>query len=222
MRPSIEKHAMKQRHIQLETTVLARLLKNRPQATTLVVTKEHAWRLTHPNHALYYVTKLGTHAPDERTFFAHTNQLPLASSSIDILVLPHFFVAEKNDHALYNEFDRLLKPEGLLLVYGANGAKQRSAGSLIHLLKKNDYQILKYRGYHTMPPLGKTLSGFLDKTLGAFTPSCSQAYWILAKKRIIFLRPLRVVKWGKLLPPRHRDIKPLTGRTFREKPIDER
>ncbi len=49
---------------------------------------------------------------------AHLNSLPLASESIDVLILPHTFEYAPDQHQLLREVERVLKPEGQVLILG--------------------------------------------------------------------------------------------------------
>lgn len=51
---------------------------------------------------------------------AHPSDLPLASQSIDLLVLPHVLEFSGNPHQILREVERVLMPEGRLLISGFN------------------------------------------------------------------------------------------------------
>ena len=58
------------------------------------------------------------HSPLASDVTARLAQLPLASDSIDAIVLPHTLEFEADPHALLREVDRVLTGEGQLLVLG--------------------------------------------------------------------------------------------------------
>ena len=47
-------------------------------------------------------------------------QLPLASQSVDLVVLPHVLETHNNPHQVLRESERVLMPEGQLVVSGFN------------------------------------------------------------------------------------------------------
>lgn len=51
---------------------------------------------------------------------ARTDEWPVACESIDFLILPHIIEFEADPHRLFGEAERVLKPEGRLLVLGFN------------------------------------------------------------------------------------------------------
>ncbi len=52
------------------------------------------------------------------TIIAHPDALPLRSESIDMLILPHTLEFSSDQHQLLREAERVLKPEGQLLILG--------------------------------------------------------------------------------------------------------
>lgn len=55
-----------------------------------------------------------------QTVRADATALPVATESIDMLVLPHVLEFEDNPHQVLNEAARVLKPEGQMIVLGLN------------------------------------------------------------------------------------------------------
>jgi SAM-dependent methyltransferase len=55
-----------------------------------------------------------------RIVSALAGELPIASSSIDTLILPHILEFESNRHQVLQEVERVLKPEGRLFILGLN------------------------------------------------------------------------------------------------------
>ncbi len=55
-----------------------------------------------------------------RQVMASPDELPIASESIDALILPHIIEFETNKHQILREVERILKPEGRLFILGFN------------------------------------------------------------------------------------------------------
>ena len=53
---------------------------------------------------------------------AETAELPFASESIDLIVLPHVLEFASDPHQILREVDRVLRPEGRLVISGFNPA----------------------------------------------------------------------------------------------------
>ena len=58
--------------------------------------------------------------PVSNTVFASKDEWPIASESVDTLILPHLIEFEADPHAILSEADRVLKPEGRMIVLGFN------------------------------------------------------------------------------------------------------
>jgi SAM-dependent methyltransferase len=56
-------------------------------------------------------------APD---LFAQCDELPLATHSIDLVILPHVLEFAAEPHAILREVDRVMMPEGRLVIVGFN------------------------------------------------------------------------------------------------------
>jgi SAM-dependent methyltransferase len=141
--------------------------------------------------------------------------LPIASDSIDVVVVPHLleFVAEP--HAVLREVDRILIPEGHLLILGFNPFSLWGLWRLLHfygrktpwdarplsMMRVRDWLALlgfesrAVRYYFYRPPL-KHLS--LLRKLAFFEligtkgwPPLGGGYLMLAKKRVSTLTPVK-------------------------------
>lgn len=55
-----------------------------------------------------------------RKVVGNTGELPIATESIDLIIMPHILEFEPNQHQLLREVERVLKPEGQLLLLGFN------------------------------------------------------------------------------------------------------
>jgi SAM-dependent methyltransferase len=56
----------------------------------------------------------------EPDLYARGHELPLATQSIDLVLLPHVLEFAEEPHALLREVDRVLMPEGRLIIVGFN------------------------------------------------------------------------------------------------------
>ena len=57
---------------------------------------------------------------DHPDVFAKSHELPLATQSIDLAVLPHVLEFAPDPHAVLREIDRVMRPEGRLVIMGFN------------------------------------------------------------------------------------------------------
>ncbi|HHJ38111.1 MAG TPA: class I SAM-dependent methyltransferase [Methylothermaceae bacterium] len=56
--------------------------------------------------------------PQAPLVIGHLDSLPIASESVDLMILPHTFEYVADQHQLLREVERILKPEGQLLILG--------------------------------------------------------------------------------------------------------
>ncbi|MEO7744074.1 MAG: methyltransferase domain-containing protein [Usitatibacter sp.] len=59
-------------------------------------------------------------AADEPDLYARGNELPFATQSIDLVLLPHVLEFSDEPHAILREVDRVMMPEGRLVIVGFN------------------------------------------------------------------------------------------------------
>ncbi len=147
-------------------------------------------------------------------------QLPLASQSIDLLVLPHVLEFSSDPHLVLREAERVLMPEGQIVISGFNtlsfwGLKQSLSrrGSdppwnahMIGLLRLKDW--LKLLGFELnggkfgcyVPPFtnDKWMSrfAFMEKAGARWWPIAGGVYVVRAIKRTIGMR-LVTPAWKK-------------------------
>lgn len=103
--------------------------------------------------------------------------LPLATHSIDLLVLPHVLEFSANPHQILREVERVLMPEGQVIISGFNplslwglkgmfgGAEHPWCGNFIGLFRLRDWLTL----------LGFELNG---GRFGCYAPPFNQARWL--------------------------------------------
>ena len=147
-----------------------------------------------------------------------TSQLPFLSNSIDLVLLPHALDFSTNPHQTLREAERVLMPEGHIMISGFNPI---SAWGLKRITTKQGYP---WRG-HFLPLLrikdwlallGFELAGirmacytppfsnpswlqrfhFMDKTADRWWPMMGGVYFIVAKKRVLGMRLIRP-NWSK-------------------------
>ncbi|MBU6272863.1 MAG: methyltransferase domain-containing protein [Betaproteobacteria bacterium] len=154
----------------------------------------------------------------------HFGELPFDSQSIDLLVLPHVLERAADPHAVLREADRVLRPEGHLILTGFNpvslwGARQLlpgwmappflpSGGQSIVAPRLRDW--LKLLSFEPAParygcfrPACQTeawlaRSAFLERAGDRWWPVCGAAYTLSAVKRV---RGMRLVGAVRRLAP---------------------
>ena len=142
------------------------------------------------------------------------SQLPFVTNSIDLLQLPHVLEFSENPHQTLREAERVLVPEGQIMISGFNpisswGLKRLVAkdegypwnGNFMSLLRIKDwlallgFEITATRMACYAPPFRNPswLERFqgLDKAGGGRWPMMGGIYFIMAKKRVIGMRLIR-------------------------------
>ncbi len=140
--------------------------------------------------------------------------LPIASNSIDVVVLPHTLEFALNPHGILREAERILIGEGHLLILGFNpwssfGLCRRVlgwrghapwSGNFLGQARVRDwlgllgFEVDRVLRASYRPPL-KSLrwhqrTEFLERFGGHFWPMLSNLYAILARKRVEAARPI--------------------------------
>jgi len=145
--------------------------------------------------------------------YADPVHLPIASSSVDLVVLPHVLEFSDNPHQILREAERVLVPEGHLVVSGFNpislwglkralGRRRRRdypwCGDFISLLRLRDW--LKLLGFELnggkfgcyAPPFGKARSlhawRFMESAGDRWWPIAGGTYVVRAIKRVQGMR----------------------------------
>jgi SAM-dependent methyltransferase len=139
-------------------------------------------------------------------------QLPIASQSIDLLVLPHVLEFCARPHAILREAERVLMPEGSVVISGFNplslwgaaralGWERRhypGCGRFIGLLRLKDW--LAMLGFELnggrfgcyAPPFSQRRwlerFGFMEKAGERWWPICGSVYVVRAVKRVAGMR----------------------------------
>jgi SAM-dependent methyltransferase len=175
----------------------------------------------------------GIVAVDGGHLLARPEQLPLADRSVDLLLMPHVLEFSGNPHAVLREADRVLMPEGRLIIVGFNplslwglrhfaGGGYPWAGRFIPVPRLHDWlQLLdldtrggRYTAY--APPLGNPSTrarwAFMEKAGDRWWPMAGGVYMLQAVKRV---RGLRVLQGQRTRRPAARPVLVATGRNQR-------
>lgn len=149
------------------------------------------------------------------TLYAEAEALPLASSSIDVVVLPHVLSLAQHPHEVLREVERVLIPEGHVVILGFNpwglfglwrlllGWRNESpwCGHFYSTMRLRDwlsllgFETVVQRHYFYRPPF--TGSGLLRRLAllerwgRRFWPLLGGGYMLVARKRVATLTPIR-------------------------------
>ncbi|HEY8118819.1 MAG TPA: class I SAM-dependent methyltransferase [Methylophilaceae bacterium] len=147
-----------------------------------------------------------------------TGQLPFQGNSIDLVLLPHVLEFSANPHQALREAERVLMPEGHVLISGFNpisawGLKRMTVkqgypwrGNFLPLLRIKDwlellgFELVGVRMACYTPPFSNpswlNRFQFMDKTADRWWPMMGGVYFIVAKKRVLGMRLIRPT-WNK-------------------------
>jgi len=152
---------------------------------------------------------------------AHANALPFAADSLDVVLLPHILEFEEYPHQVLREVERILIPEGHVVILGFNPIslwggwrwllacfmKQEIApwcGRFLPLLRIKDWLALlgfevksQETFFHALPfpnDRFQPYTGLSEKIGERWLKNFGVIYLIVAKKRITTLTPLKP-KW---------------------------
>lgn len=147
--------------------------------------------------------------------FGSPESLPIATDSLDVVLLPHTLEFTDNPHQILREADRILVPEGHVVVLGFNpwslwmlwrlvlGWRGRPpwCGRFIGQTRLRDwlqllgFDIVGAQRYFFRPPLRhagtmKRLA-FLERLGKRWWPLLGAGYILVARKRVLPLTPIR-------------------------------
>jgi SAM-dependent methyltransferase len=160
--------------------------------------------LIHANDSREYANRFNWHLIE-----GNSSELPFANESIDLVVLPHVLEFATDPHQILREVDRVLRPEGRLVISGFNpaslwGARQYLShlignpflprdGQFISLIRIKDWlQLLNYSldhghfGCYKLPLHGETSMNrmsFLESMGNRWWPIFGAAFLVSAIKR---------------------------------------
>ena len=151
----------------------------------------------------------------EESFLGQSDLLPIASDSLDVILLPHTLEYGERPHEILREAERTLIPEGHLLILGFSpwslfglrrlfsGWRDHSpwCGHFYSTLRLKDWLALLgfdtvlVRHYFFRPPLQndgimRRLS-VLERIGERFWPMLGGGYLLVAKKRVATLTPIK-------------------------------
>ncbi|HXZ96298.1 MAG TPA: class I SAM-dependent methyltransferase [Burkholderiales bacterium] len=105
--------------------------------------------------------------------------LPFESNSIDLLLLPHVLEFSENPHQILREVERVLMPEGQLIICGFN---PRSLWGLLRILGRKSGECPWSGRFIALPRLKDWLAllGFemVSGRLGCYVPPFKQEKWL--------------------------------------------
>lgn len=157
----------------------------------------------------------GDHLP--LGLFAYPDTLPVRSDSIDLVLLPHTLEFERMPHRILREVDRILIPEGHVVILGFNpwslwgffalllrGRKQapppwcaRFIGQtrIKDWLQLLGFDVVLLKPFFFRPPLAheglmRRLQ-WMEKLGAKLWPGFGNVYLLVAKKRITTLTPIK-------------------------------
>lgn len=157
---------------------------------------------------------------------ARPEELPVAGQSIDLVALPHMLEFSPNPHQLLREVERVLRPEGRLLLAGFNpvslwGLKRRLGrrevypwnGRFLSLTRIKDwlsllgFELLSGRMVCYAPPANRT--AWLNRF--RFMEAAGDRWWALGGG-VYLLHAVKRVRGMRLIAPRWEDnwlVKPV-------------
>lgn len=117
------------------------------------------------NHRIYTSPRGG----EDIGLVAHSEELPLESDSIDILIAHHSLEFDSNPHQVLREMQRVLAPQGHLLIIGFNPFSAFGGGTALRGLSSKS-------PWHYHHPIGShRLTDWLH-LLGCEVQDCSHLY----------------------------------------------
>ena len=108
-------------------------------------------------------------------------ELPFATSSIDLVVLPHVLEFAAEPHQVLREVERVLIPEGQVIICGFNPASLWGMRQGFRRVTRSDYlpesgefiSLPRLKDWLKLLNLGVTRSHF-----GCYAPPCRTAHWL--------------------------------------------
>ena len=120
---------------------------------------------------------LGTHRP--ASLLADFNHLPIASQSVDLALMPHVLEFSATPHQILREVERVLMPEGQVLITGFNPL---SFWGVCHLLRRRRSEYPWCGKFIGLPRLKDWLAllGFevVAGQLACYVPPLQSAQWL--------------------------------------------
>lgn len=141
-------------------------------------------------------------------------QLPLATGSVDLLLLPHILEFSDNPHQVLRDAERALVPEGHIVISGFNplsfwGMRRRFyekrgypwRGRFISLMRLKDWlallglEVVAGRMGCYAPPFAReqwlSRMRWMDKAGDRWWPMMGGVYFLVARKKVVGMRLIR-------------------------------
>lgn len=154
--------------------------------------------------------------------YAHSDQLPVKTDSVDLVVLPHVLETHRDPHRVLREIDRILVPEGHVVIVGVNpwslwGVRRwlpwrRSVlweNQFISPTRVKDWLALlgfeqtSVATFFFKPPIKQRALlrklGVLEKLGQKLWPAFGGVYIFVARKRVSTLTPVKP-RWARRTP----------------------
>lgn len=155
--------------------------------------------------------------PAHAVLCAYPDALPIQSDSVDVVVLPHTLEFERAPHEILREVDRVLIPEGHVLILGFNPwslwglmallrgrhkhpdppwcGKFLSQTRLKDWLALLGFKVVLTREFFFRPPVQNEAMlrrlMFMERMGAKYWPRMGGGYLLLAQKRVFTLTPIR-------------------------------
>ena len=194
--------------------------------------------LIHSNDSRSHTTNYNWHLIE-----GDSTDLPFASESIDLIVLPHVLEFATDPHQILREVDRVLRPEGRLIISGFNpaslwGARQYLSrlvgtpylprdGQFISLIRIKDWlELLNFSldrghfGCYKFPLQGESAMGkmnFLEKMGNRWWPIFGAVFLVSAIKRQQGIRLIGPASLVRI--PAIKQLSPATERSNLQKSL---
>ncbi len=168
------------------------------------------------NKTILFLDEAEIHNAVTAAIHTRAEELPIATDSIDVIVMPHILEYSKDPHKLLREMERVLIGDGYVVIIGINPL---SFWGLWHLfccwwgempwrahlifisrikdwLSLLDFEVEKTRYFFFLPPLRNQniLAKLMPlERLGRYCwPVCGGLYMVVAKKRVLPLNPIKM------------------------------
>jgi SAM-dependent methyltransferase len=194
--------------------------------------------LIHSNDGRSHATNCNWHLIE-----GDSKDLPFASESLDLIVLPHVLEFATDPHQILREVDRVLRPEGRLIISGFNpaslwGARQYLSrlvgtpylprdGQFISLIRIKDWlELLNFSldrghfGCYKFPLQGESAMGkmnFLEKMGNRWWPIFGAVFLVSAIKRQQGIRLIGPASLVRI--PAIKQLSPATERSNLQKSL---
>ncbi len=166
----------------------------------------------------HHITLGGNPAEPGLSAYARSDALPLQAATVDVLVLPHGLEFADDPHGVLREAERVLIPEGYLLVFAFNPwslfglwrlfSRWRGEypwrGRFVRPARLKDwlavlgFEVVNAGGLSFRPPLRDpgwfARLAWMERPAAYFLPRLGNVYWILARKRVPAARPIRALR----------------------------